>query len=178
MADARVQGYAQALFAVAQAEGVLDQVEDELFRFARTISNEIRLRDALIDLSLPTDHRAQMIAELLGPKALPHTVTMIGFVVQQGRARELTQIIDAFVQLAAGSRRRAIAEVRSAAPMDDEQRARLKEALERASGKEIELKVLVDPSVVGGFVARVGDLIFDASVRRKLAAAKERFGKG
>ena len=175
--DPRVQGYATALFQVATAEGALEQVEDELFRFARTLEHESKLRDALTDPNLPADHRANMIGELLGEKATPHTVNLISFVVQQGRARELTKIIDSLVALAAESRQQAVAEVRAAVPLDGDQRARLKQALEKAAGKQIELKVIVDPSVVGGLVARVGDQVFDATVRHRLELAKEHFGR-
>jgi F-type H+-transporting ATPase subunit delta len=176
--DARVEGYAKALFDIAQAEGVLEQVEDELFRFARTLENEIRLRDALIDPGLPPEQRVKMLEELLGKKASPHTVNLIAFVVQQGRARELIAIIDSLVELAAKERSKAVAEVRSAMPLDGEQRGKLEQALKAATGKDITLKVIVDPSIVGGLVARVGDVVFDASVRRRLELAKEQLGKG
>ena len=82
------------------------------------------------------------------------------------------------VELAARERQRAVAEVRSAVPLDEEQRQRLERALRDATGKEITLRVIVDPSVVGGLVARVGDLVFDASVRRRLELAKENLGRG
>ncbi len=175
--DPRVHGYATALFEVAKAEGALEQVEDELFRFARTLEQEVRLRDALTDPKLPADHRAEMLRELLGAKGSPHTTNLVGFIVQQGRARDLPRIIDSLVALAAEARKRAIAEVRSAVPLDGEQRARLTEALEAASGKQIELKVIVDPSVLGGLMARVGDQVFDASIRHRLELAKEHFGR-
>ncbi|HEX9712274.1 MAG TPA: ATP synthase F1 subunit delta [Actinomycetota bacterium] len=177
LVDPRVQGYAAALVQVAQAEGALEQVEDELFRFARTVENEARLRDALTDINLPAEHRARMVSELLGSKASPHTVNLIAFVVQQGRARDLPAIIDSVVQLAAAERAKAVAEVRSAVPLDGEQQAKLKAALEQATGKQLELKVVVDPSVIGGLLARVGDLVFDASVRRRLELAKEHLGR-
>ena len=178
MATDAIRGYATAIFTVAQAEGILDQVEDELFRFARTLENEIRLRDALVDAQLPVERRVAMLRELLGTKASQHTVNLVGFVVEQGRARELTQIIDSLVELAAKERQKAVAEVRTAVSLDEDQRARLQRALREATGKEITLKVIVDPSVVGGLVARVGDLVFDASVRRRLELAKEEFGRG
>ncbi|HEX9774326.1 MAG TPA: ATP synthase F1 subunit delta [Actinomycetota bacterium] len=176
--DPRTQGYASAMVQVAQAEGVLEKVEDELFRFARTLETETRLRDSLTDPNLPAEHRASMVRELLGGKADQHTINLIGFVVQQGRARELGSIIDALVAMAADARAQAVAEVRVAAPLDEGQRARLKEALERASGRSVELKVVRDASVVGGLVARVGDVVFDASIRRKLQLAKEQFERG
>jgi F-type H+-transporting ATPase subunit delta len=171
------RGYAQALFQVAQAEGALEQVEDELFRFARILENETRLREALTDATLPPEQRTKMVEELLGPKASPHTTNIIGFLVQQGRARELSKIIDSLVQLAAEERNKAVAEVRSAVPLDGDQREKLKDAIARATGKQVELKVLVDPSVVGGLVVRVGDQVFDGTVRRRLQMAREHIGR-
>jgi F-type H+-transporting ATPase subunit delta len=171
------RGYAQALFQVAKAEGALEQVEDELFRFARTLENETRLREALTDPSLPAERRARMVEELLGPKASPHTTNIVAFLVQQGRARELPKIIDSLVQLAAEERNKAVAEVRSATPLDAEQREKLKEAIASATGKQVELKVLVDASVIGGLLVRVGDQVFDGTVRRKLQMAREHIGR-
>lgn len=171
------RGYAQALFQVARAEGALEQVEDELFRFARILENETRLRESLTDPSLPPEHRAKMVQELLGPKASPHTTNIIGFLVQQGRARELPKIIDSLVQLAAEERNKAVAEVRSPIPLDGDQREKLKDAIARATGKQVELKVLVDSSVVGGLLVRVGDQVFDGTVRRRLQMAREHVGR-
>jgi F-type H+-transporting ATPase subunit delta len=175
--DPRIQGYATALFRVAEAEGVLDRIEDELYRFARALEREVRLRDALTDINLPAEHRAKMVEELLGDKASPHTRNIISFIVQQGRAREIGAIIDALAETAAAERQRAIAEVRTAVELDDAQQQKLKDALQKATGKAVELKVIQDPSVVGGFVARVGDMVFDASVRRRLELAREGLGR-
>lgn len=171
------RGYAQALFQIAKAEGALEQVEDELFRFARLLENENRLREALSDISMPPEHRAKMVEELLGKKASPHTVNLISFLVQQGRARDLPKIIDSLVQLAAEERERAVAEVRTAMPLDDEDRQKLKDAITRATGKNVDLKVIIDPEVIGGLLVRVGDQVFDGTVRRRLQMAKERIGR-
>jgi F-type H+-transporting ATPase subunit delta len=175
--DAAVQGYAQALFAVAQAEGQLSQVEDELFRFGKAVEREPSLRETLTDPALPSDRKKAVLRELLGSRASPHTVSLLGFVVEQGRAKDLPRIIDALAEVAAERRRKAVAEIRLAVPPTDEQRARLAEALSRATGKDVELKVLVDPSIIGGVVARVGDQVFDGSVRRKLELAREQLAK-
>jgi len=172
-----VRGYAQALFQVATAEGIVEQVEDELFRFARILENESQLREALTDIELPSEQRAKMVQELLGAKVAPQTVNIIAFLVQQGRARELPKIIDSLVELAAEERNKAIAEVRSVVPLDDAQRRSLAEAIERATGKHVEIKVLVDPSVIGGLLVRVGDQVFDGTVRRRLEMAREHIGR-
>ena len=176
-AEDRVHGYAQAIFQIAEAEGALETVEDELYRFARTVDQQGQLRDALTDPALPADRKKAVLGELLGERASRHTVSILGFLVEQGRARDLGRIIDELTKVAAERRSRAVAEVRSAIPLDEGQRERLTKALEQATGKTIELKVLVDPSVVGGLVARVGDQVIDGTVKRRLELARERLGR-
>ena len=173
-----VRGYGQAMFAVAEAEGALDAVEDELFRFARTVERENQLREALSDPALPADRKRAVLQDILGERANPHTLNLLGFVIEQGRARELAEIIDELVALAADRRRSAVGEVRTAVPLDDDRRRRLTDALERATGKRIQLKVVVDPSIVGGIVAQVGDQVIDGSVKRRLEQARERMSQG
>jgi F-type H+-transporting ATPase subunit delta len=172
-----IRGYAEAMFSVAEAEDALDVVEDELFRFARELEREQELRDALTDPALPPDRKRAVLQDVLGPTANPQTVSLLGFIVEQGRARELPAIVDEMVALAAEKRQAAVAEVRTAIPLDAEHRDRLAQALGAATGKKVELKVVVDPSVVGGVVARVGDQVIDGSVRRRLELARERLSE-
>ena len=171
------RGYARALFAVAEAEGVLDEVTDELFRFARAVERQADLRQALTDPALPPDRKHAVLRDLLGERANPHTLHLVEFIVDQGRARELEAIVEEMIQLAADRRRHAVAEVRTAVPLDRERRERLARALSEATGKEVELKVIVDPSLVGGVVARVGDQVIDGSIRRRLELARERLSE-
>ena len=169
----RVDGYAGAIFEVARAEGSLDTVSDELFRFAQVLQGSDQLRQTLTDQTLPPDKRQAIVEDLLGPRASPLTVQLISFVVGAGRARELPEIIERLVQRAAAEREHEVAEVRTAVDLDDEQRRRLTEALERATGKKIELKVIRDPTVIGGVVARVGDTVIDGTVRHRLEQLRE-----
>jgi F-type H+-transporting ATPase subunit delta len=172
-----IRGYAQALFAVADAEGALDAVEDELFRFARALERETRLREALTDPALPPERKKAVLSDVLGERANPHTVNLLGFIVEQGRAKEVAAIADELAAVAAERRQAAVAEVRTAVPLDQEYRERLTEALQKATSKRIELKVVVDPSVIGGVVARVGDQVIDGSIRRRLELARERLSE-
>ena len=94
--------------------------------------------------------------------------------VAAGQASELPQIVDRFVELAAAEREHEVAEVRSAIPLDATQMQRLATALGRATGKDVEVKVIVDPTVLGGLVARIGDTVIDGSVRHRLEQMKER----
>jgi F-type H+-transporting ATPase subunit delta len=166
--DNRIDAYANALFEIAWAEGSLDEVEDELFRFARNLETSDELRSTLTDEQIPAEKRLAVVEDLLGGKATPTTVQLVSLVVGTGRGRELPAIIDRLVQKAAAAKNRTVAEVRSAVPLDDDQQARLAAALANATGKEIELKVVVDPSVLGGLVATVGDTVIDGTVRTRL----------
>jgi F-type H+-transporting ATPase subunit delta len=171
--DALVRGYAQALLAVAEAEGDLEVVEDELFTFAKAVEANDELRQALTDISLPAERKRSVVSDILGESASPHTVNILGFLLEQGRARELGRIIEELAQIAAERRRHVVAEVRSAVPLDEAKRNGLEAALSKATGRAVEVKVVVDPSVVGGLAVRVGDEVFDGTVRARLQEAKE-----
>lgn len=175
--DDLVRGYAQAMFAIAQAEGELEQVEGQLYAFATLLERDDRVRDALHDPGLPPENKRGLIRDALGERANSVALNLLGFLVDQGRARDIDRVIAAISEVAAGSRRHALAEVRSAVPLDDAQRERLARALSDATGHEVEVRVTVDPNVLGGIVARVGDAIFDGSVRSRLDEAKQQMAR-
>ncbi|HVM40324.1 MAG TPA: ATP synthase F1 subunit delta [Acidimicrobiia bacterium] len=169
-----VEGYARAMLEVARSEGVLDVVEDELFRVARTFEASDELRSKLADQSIPVALREAIVEDLLGSEgATTITRSIVGFIVAAGRASQLPAIVDAFVQQAAAARDHVVAEVRTAVPLDDERRQRLAAALSTATKKRVEVKVIVDDSVVGGLVAKVGDQVIDGSVRSRLQELRE-----
>lgn len=168
-----VHGYAEALFNVVRAEGELDRVEDELFRFGKLLESNHELKQALSDRSMEREQRAKILEELLSDKVSPHTLGLLNFIVGQGRARQLPQILEEVSELAAEARESVVAEVRSAVPLNDKQRKDLAAALSKATGKNVEVKVLVDPSVVGGVVTKVGDTVIDGTVRRRLEQLRE-----
>jgi F-type H+-transporting ATPase subunit delta len=174
--DARIDGYANALFEVARVERSLSEVEDELFRFARTLEANDELRATLTDEAIPVVRRIGVVEDLLGDKASPVTTNLVAFVVGAGRARQLPQIIDRLVERAAAAKDSAVGEVRSAIPLTDDQKARLAEALSKATGKKVEVKVVIDPNVLGGIVAQVGDTVIDGSVRARLDQLRESIG--
>jgi F-type H+-transporting ATPase subunit delta len=171
----RVAAYADGLLAVAKGEDAIGRVEDELFKVARTFEANDELRSTLTDPAIPVERRAGVVEELLGPRANRLTTAMVVFVVTAGRAHDLPAIVDAFVARAAELRAEAVAEVRSAYPLDAGQQARLAEALGKATNKKVTVKVIVDPSVLGGIVARVGDTVIDGSVRSRLDQLRQAF---
>ena len=175
MSDERISAYAKALFAVAAAEGRVGEVEDELFRFARVLETSDELRDALTDPHIPASRRQQIVEDLLGGRATDITVALVSLVVGTGRARDLPSIIDSLVRMSASAAQKEVAEVRSAIDLTEDQRTRLAAALSNALDKEVEVKVIVDPSILGGLVTQVGDTVIDGSVRHRLAELRETF---
>lgn len=172
MADQRIQGYARGIFEMATGEGSLERVESELLAVARAIESSGELRSSLTDPQLPVDKKQAIVDELIGGRASSMTVAAVQMIVTQGRAADLPEIAMGVAEVAAESRDKAVAEVRSAVPLDSETVARLTTSLSRATGKQVEVKVVVDPSVIGGIVSRVGDTVIDGSIARRFDQVK------
>ena len=172
----QIDGYAAAILEFAKAEGQLETVGDELFQIARTFDSSSELRDSLADPRLPVERKQGIISDLLGTRASALTVNLINFIIGVGKARDLPAIADRLVNKAAAARDRAVAEVRSAIELDADTVRRLEERLGAATGKTVEAKVVVDPSILGGIIARVGDVVIDGSVKGRLQDLREEFG--
>jgi len=167
---------AMALFVKADAAGSLDDVEDELYRFSRLVAREHALRAALTSATLPTERKLALLDELLSGRADPITVRLVRQVVQAPRGRTIERATEALARQAAAYRGRVIAEVTVAAPLEPAQAERLGEVLGRRRGGPVRLQVVVDPSIMGGMVVRVGDELIDGSVRRQLERARGGLG--
>ncbi|MGH8905806.1 MAG: ATP synthase F1 subunit delta [Egibacteraceae bacterium] len=174
MAHSVTARYAEAIVGVARSENALERVSDELFRFARALAEHTELRDRLTDPGVDISDKLGITSELLAGRAHPQTVAALLYVIQAGRARLLGEIASQVVEQAAAIRGRGVAEVRVAAPIDDDRRRRLAAAIEHATGKKIDMKVIVDPDLVGGVSVRVGDTVIDGSVARRLGELKAR----
>ena len=167
-ASDRISGYADAVLAVAQAEGAQADVEAELARFAEALRSSDELQSTLADPVIDVERRLRITEDLLGGRALPATAALVSLVVGAGRGGELVEIIDAAIDRAAAGRNRRVARVRSAVELTGEQRTRLAEAIKASSGLDVEIQTIVDPSVVGGVVTEIGDDVIDGSVRNRL----------
>ena len=141
--DDRVQAYAEGMLSIARAEGTLDEVSDELFRFARALDGSEELRTALTDPHLP--------------------------------AKDLGAIIGSLVERSAQEADKSVAEVRSTVELTEDQRTRLAAAIEKATGKAVDVKVIIDPTVLGGIVTTIGDTVIDGSVKSRLDQLKHAF---
>ena len=171
----RVELFADALFTIAQASPQPAEVEDELFRLARVLEGSDELRDRLTDISIPAPRRQQIVEELLKGRATPVTTAIVSLIVSADRAGDLPRIVDAMAQRSATASNRSLAEVRSAIPLTDEQQDRLAAALAKQLGYPVQVRVVVDPTVVGGIITQIGDTVIDGSIRTRLAQLREAF---
>ena len=157
--------HAQQLLDQAAGRGqrAIDQVEADLERFARLLLGQVRLRKALADPGLPPEPKRALLTELGQGRLDEVSVELLATAATRQRVR-----LRDFPAL--------VAEVRSAVELDDQRRVRLAEALTRVLGKPVVLQVTVDEAILGSVVVRVGDELFDGSIRSRLEQAREALG--
>lgn len=176
MSSDRTLRYAEAIVTLARGEDALDVVEDELLEVARAVDGNEELRQRLTDIHLPVARRLTFVESDALSAAHPATRTALAMIIAADRVGDLAAIAQEVAQRAAAAREEELAEAFVAVPLDDTRKAALKDALERATGRKLDLKVIVDPSVVGGVRARIGDTVIDGSVLRRLTTLRTRVG--
>ncbi len=168
----RVSGYAAAVFEPLTITD-LEEIEDQLFRFARTVEADRALRRALGDRDLPVVIRQDVIVKLLDGKVLPASVRLAKYAARGGRARDIVATLDTLVDDAAKARGWRVAKVNAASAVDEAQQHALSEALAVLAGNPVDLLVTVEPDLLGGVVVQVGDLLVDSSTRHRLDQLKD-----
>jgi F-type H+-transporting ATPase subunit delta len=162
----------QAAFGVAESDGTLERVEDELFRFGRILDREPQLGRLLADAAQPADKRVALLHQVLAERVAPVTATLLEQTVRVPRSRSLDRAAEELSELAAARRDRYVAHVRTPVRLTAEQEQRLSDTLTRLYGRPISLQVELDPDLLGGLVVRVGGELIDGSVSGRLAAAR------
>ena len=175
MSDEKIQGYAQAILAVASAESNGAQVEDEIYRFSQVLQSSEELKSTLSDASIPSERRQQIVEDLLDGQVTQTTVALVSMVVAAGMGSDIKAIADKVVGLGAESRDKAVAEVYSVVDLSSDQQQRLAAALKSATGKDVEMKIIIDESVMGGLLVQIEDEVIDGTVRTRLKQLREAF---
>lgn len=166
----------EAQVAMSESAGRADDVEEQLFRFERTVTGSPELREALSDPQLPAERKGQVVDQLLAGKAHPETRRLAHQAVVAGRGRKVSTVIEEYLSVAAARREQLSAVVTVASPLSQEQHDRLAAALGQTYGRPVLLKVVLDPQVVGGIRVQVGDEVVDGTIVTKLDAARRHFG--
>ena len=159
--------YAGAMFELARKQNTMDRTLDDVKHIAELFSQR-KLAYLLREPKIPAQRKETALRQALASKVLPTSLNLALLIVQRELVDVMPNIATEFEKLVLDYRNQAIAEVTTAAQLDDAQKAIVKKALEHKTGKSIIMQTRVDPSILGGVVARVGDEIIDGSVRNRL----------
>jgi len=161
-------GYARALFETAQAEGVVSRVEEELFRLSELLKGNPELLQFLKDPNIKPEGKRRALSDLFQGRVHPLVLTTLTSLSDQDRGGRVLHVIEEFSGIAATARQKVTGEVTTAITLDSDTLSRLVTALNRATGKNVQLFQKVDPTILGGAIIKVGEQIIDGSLRRKL----------
>lgn len=156
----------------AERAGRLDRVEDELFRFSRTVAGDVTLRDAFAVRTPGAERKRQLATALLSGKVAPETLRLSVQAAGSPRGRRVEQVLEQYLEAAAARRSQLVAEVVAATPLTEAQRTRLAAALRRLYGREIRINLDLDPEVIGGLRIMVAGELIDSTVLSRLNTAR------
>ncbi len=171
LVDALDELGATVAFTAAEADGSLDRVEEELFRFGRAVDDNPSLQMRLTDPALSATGKAQLVRELLAV-ATPTTTALLTHLAANLRGRRVDSALASLTNLAAAQRERVVAQVRVAIALDEAQTERLARALARFSDHQVHLNIVVDPAVIGGASVRLGDDVIDGTMLTRITQAR------
>ena len=167
--------YANALADVALAQGATDAVQKQLGDFAAAFGVSAELRNFLTSPGVPREAKHEVIEKIAARIGAGKIIRNFLFVVaDHQRTHILPEIVASFQDVIRQRQGIAEAEISSAIELSAAQKKRFAQTLERLTGKKIEAKYSLDPALLGGAVVRVGDTVYDGSVRSSLHEMRAR----
>jgi F-type H+-transporting ATPase subunit delta len=170
-------GYARALLKMAQAEGVVTRVEEELFRLRELLKKNPDLLEFLKDPNVKHEGKRQAISTLFQGRVHPLVLNILITLSDLDRGGHVLHVIEEFDSNADDARENVSGEITTAITLDDATLKRLADELSRITGKTVRLFQRIDPAILGGAIIKVGEQIIDGSLRRKLDQIKERLAQ-
>lgn len=169
--------YAEAVFDLGVQEGTLDRWLSDLRLIAEAYSNR-RLSFILRQPRVPFTRKEAIVRDLLEKQVTPQALALALLLVERELVEVGPKVAEAFEQKLDDYRGQAKATVTTAIPMDERQLQEVASYLQAITGKKITLETKVDPAILGGLVAQIGDTLIDGSVRRRLAQLREQILRG
>lgn len=166
--------YAKAIMEVAGSAEKANALHGELTRFeqARTTSQE--LQEMYANPAIENEAKIKVTAVMASRLGLSGmAVKVLEVLIGNRRINDLESVIEALAEMVRAATGTVAAAVRSAHELNDQEVAELRRALEKKAGRKVELQVATDPSLIGGFVARIGSEVYDASVAGKIHKFRE-----
>jgi F-type H+-transporting ATPase subunit delta len=169
--------YAAAIFDIARKQNTIDRTLEDVQGIAKVFSNR-KVAYLLTEPKVPAQRKETAVRQALTSKVLPTSLNLALLVVQRELVEAMQNIANELEKLVLDYKNEAKAEVATATEMDEAQRNSVKQALERRTGKTILMQTKVQPEILGGVVARVGDQVIDGSVRYRLSALRQQLLRG
>lgn len=169
--------YAGAIFEIARKQNTMDRTLEDVKGIAEVFAHR-KLAYLLREPKIPAQRKETALRQALAAKVLPTSLNLALLIVQRELVDVMPNIATEFEHLVLDYRNQAVAEVTTAAQLDEAQKVVVKRALEQKTGKSILIETRVDPSILGGVVARVGDEIIDGSVRNRLHVLQQQLLSG
>lgn len=170
--------YAQSLLDTAVEKNILDKVSADVELIYNSIQGSQELKNALANPVIKPHVKLSVLEDIFKDKIGGDTMGFLKFLVEKNREDLLSDIASKFLSLRDDRLGIVNVEVSTAADMTEEQREELKKKLESVLNKKIRFKFVTDPNLVGGFVAKAGDTVFDASIMHQLSLLKKQFLTG
>lgn len=174
---ATARRYAQAVFEIGVEQGTVDRWRDDVRTLAEYYGDR-HLSFVLREPKILFTRKEQIVRDLLGTKVQPGALNLALLLVERGLVEIAPAISTQFEKLYNDYRGQAVAQVTTAIPLDETLRGQIAGDLQRITGRRIILQERVDPSILGGVVARVGDTLIDGSLRRRFALLREQIVQG
>jgi F-type H+-transporting ATPase subunit delta len=160
--------YAKALFQLALEQGLVAETEDQLRLVVAVVESDAQIRAFLAAPNITLDTKIQTLNNAFSGKASPIVLNTISLLLERGREDRLTSVLDAYLQVAGESLGRADAYVTSAKALSDSEQQKLAEKFGAILGKTVRVTNTVDKDLLGGVTVRIGDTLYDGSLRTKL----------
>jgi F-type H+-transporting ATPase subunit delta len=161
--------YATALFGLARDEKQIDSVAKSLESLTEALAESPDLKRLVSSPVISRAEAGKVIAALAPTLSIdPLTARFLGVLAENGRLSELPKVITLVRSLSAAHRGETTAEVTTAHPLNDDQRAALAAQLKIRAKRDVTIDAHVDPSILGGIIVRLGSQMIDASIRTRL----------
>jgi F-type H+-transporting ATPase subunit delta len=170
--DTAARRYAEAAFEIGRADGSLDAWERDLERLREALA-DADLRALVEHPAVAFGDKERVLRRVVGDVSAD-ALNLVLLMVRRGRPRAIARMTEHFASLVRRERGVALAGIRTALPLDDAQRGSVTERLAELTGDKIEINEVVDPGLIGGITVRIGDRLYDASVRSRLERLRAR----
>lgn len=170
--DTAARRYAEAAFDIGRSDGTLDDWERDLERLSAVTSDQ-ELQALVEHPAVPFADKERVMRRVAGDVS-SEALNLVLLMIRRGRPGAIGPMVEQFRALVRRHRGVALAEVRTALPLEDAQRAAVVDRLHELTGDKIEINEVVDESLIGGITVRIGDRLYDASVRNRLERLRAR----